>query len=439
MEKGAYEVIVIGAGAAGLAAAAALARAGREVLVLEARERVGGRAWTRHMAGLAQPVEMGAEFIHGKAGATMALLEKSGGGIERAGHRQACVERGRLRPVNAFAEAQRAMRDTRLLAEKDLSFAAFLSRQRKLSPETRTLATLMVQGFDAADPKLASARSIAEEWAGGDALMGTQPRPRGGYGVALEWLARDAVSKGARLRMQSTVREVRWRPGCVEVSGERFRFSAPRAIVTLPLGVLQSGRPRFTPNLGKSAAMKALVSGPVIKAALRFSEPFWEQHHRGIAFFHAPRAAFPTFWTPLPARVPLLIAWAGGPKAAALSGRGNGQIEVSVMRSLRSIFAKAPEPDQLLVQDWKSDPYARGAYSYVRVGGDGAREALQAPLADTLYFAGEATNLEGESGTVSGALHTGQRAADELMRPRAPRGGARAPGGGASAGGSTSA
>ena len=429
MEKAAYEVIVIGAGAAGLAAAAELARAGREVLVLEARERIGGRAWTRRMAGLDQPVEMGAEFIHGKAAATMALLKKSAGGVQRASHREAYARNGRLLPVDAFGEAQRAMRDTRILQGGDLSVAAFLARQRKLPALTKAFASLMVQGFDAADPRLASARSIAEEWGGGDALMGAQPRPRGGYGTALDWLACRAVADGARLRMQSPVREVRWRRGRVQVFGDGFAFTGRRAIVTLPLGVLQSGRPRFAPDLRKSGALESLVSGPVVKAALRFQEPFWEVRHPGIAFFHAPRAAFPTFWTPLPTRVPLLIAWAGGPKADALSRKN---LKSAVLASLRGIFSRMPEPDDFLVHDWKSDPYARGAYSYVRVGGDGARDALQAPLEDTLYFAGEATNLEGESGTVSGALQSGRRAAGDLMRPRGRRGGARAPGGGAS-------
>jgi monoamine oxidase len=432
LEKAAYEVIVIGAGAAGLAAAAELASAAREVLVLESRDRVGGRAWTRHMAGLGQPVEMGAEFIHGRARATLALLKKARGGVQRAGHRQAYMEGGRLRSVDAFGEAQRAMRDTRALEETDMSFAAFLGAQRHLASLTRTFASLMVEGFDAADPRLASARSIAEEWSGGDALMGTQPRPRGGYGAALEWLARDAVSKGARLRMESVVREVRWRRGAVQVSGDSFAFTARRAIVTLPLGVLQSGAVRFAPSLGKEGALKRLVSGPVVKAALRFAEPFWEKRARGIAFFHAPRAHFPTFWTPLPTRVPLLVAWAGGPKADALSGTTQTRLRAAILKSLRTIFARAPDPDQIFVHDWKSDPYARGAYSYVRVGGEGAREALQAPLEDTLYFAGEATNLEGESGTVSGALQSGRRAAADLMRPRGRRGGARAPAGGAS-------
>jgi len=201
----------------------------------------------------------------------------------------------------------------------------------------------------------------------------------------------------------------------VEVSNHSFSFTASRVIVTLPLGVLQSEAVRFIPRLGKEEALKSLASGPVIKAALRFPNPFWESRHRSVAFFHSPRAAFPTFWTPLPARVPLLIAWAGGPKAQRLAGRNAADLVKTVLGSLKTIFPRCEEPDHVYVQDWQSDPFARGAYSYVRVNGEGAREALQRSLAGRLYFAGEATNLEGEAGTVSGALQSGQRAAREAL------------------------
>src|SRR5206468_592062 len=138
------DVIVIGAGAAGLAAAAELARAGRSVLVLEARERVGGRCWTRRMAGLEIPVELGAEFIHGKAEATHALLRQAGIAAVDSTREQRYLDRGRLRRMNAFLEAQRAVQRAPQL-RRDLSFHAFVAR-RRLSQKTRTFARMMVQG-----------------------------------------------------------------------------------------------------------------------------------------------------------------------------------------------------------------------------------------------------------------------------------------------------
>lgn len=401
------EVIVIGAGAAGLAAAEALTRAGRSVLVLEARERIGGRVWTHRMPGLAAPVELGAEFIHGNAAATYSLLEEFGMATVASGRVQRYAAGGRLRPVDSFKQAQLAMEDKSALEQRDLSFADFIARRRGLPSVTKTFAQLMVQGFDAADPARASARAIAEEWGDGGALGGAQPRPRQGYGPMLDRLAQRLVGRGGRLRMQSVVREVRWKRGRVEVLGDAFRFAAHRAIITLPLGVLQSGAVRFIPGLNKEQALKRLASGPVIKAALRFPTAFWERRHRGVAFFHSPKVAFPTFWTPLPARAPLLIAWSGGPKATQPTME-------AIRTSLKSIFGHVEEPDQVLIQDWRSDPFARGAYSYVLVDGDGAREELAQPLADTLLFAGEATNRE-DSGTVAGALQSGRRAAREAL------------------------
>jgi len=400
------DVIVIGAGAAGLAAGEALSRAGRSVLVLEARDRIGGRVWTRRMPGLAVPVELGGEFVHGAAAVTHGLLRKAGMTTVPSGRMQRYAERGRLRPIDSFRQAQLAMRARSALQLRDLSFEEFLQKTR-LAPLTRTFARLMVQGFDAADPARASARAIADEWGGGQ-MDGAQPRVREGYGPLLDWLSNRIVARGGRLRMQSVVREVRWRRGRVDVTGEGFRHTGRCAIVTLPLGVLQASTVNFFPGLQKNEALNRLASGPVIKAALRFPHAFWEKRHSGVAFFHAPRAPFPTFWTPLPARAPLLIAWSGGPKATRPT-------RDAIRASLRAVFGRIVEPDELIIQDWARDPFARGAYSYVLVDGAGAREALAAPLAGTLFFAGEATSAD-DSGTVAGALASGQRAARELLK-----------------------
>ena len=407
------EVIVIGAGAAGLAAAATLARAGRSVLVLEARSRVGGRCLTLRHPALEAPVELGAEFIHGRPDATVALLRKMETKAVASARTQRMLWNGRLVSVDAFSAARAAVRDFH--EPRDLSFHAFLNR-RSLPPLSKTLASMMVQGFDAADPRKVSARDIAEEW-GAEAIGASQTRPRGGYGPLLEKLA--AVG-GARLQLQTAVREVRWRRARVEVAGtfqgQPFRASAKRAIVTLPLGVLHSGAVRFIPKLDqKQSALSRLASGPVIRVALVFASRFWEKRFPEVAFFHSPTAPFPTFWTPLPMRAPLLTAWAGGPKAARLAGRGPHALVHLALQTVEGVLRQDADLAAAWVQDWRADPYARGGYSYVKVNGEGAREQLAAPLEATLFFAGEATNTEGESGTVGGALQSGERAAREAL------------------------
>ena len=402
---------MIGAGAAGLAAARELTAAGRSVLVLEARERVGGRCWTRRMPGLDIPVEVGAEFIHGDAHVTHSLLRDAGLAAVDSVREQRSLDKGSLERVNAFDEAQKAMTDATRL-ERDISFEAFLARQR-LPAKTKSFARMMVQGFDAADPRRVSAMSIAEEWGGGE-LGVSQPRPQGGYGTLLDWLANASVARGARLRLGAVVTKVQWRAGAVGVSGkflgERFSARAKRAIVTLPLGVLQRGPMRFPQ---KRHALAKLADGPVIRVAMRFDRPFWEERAPGVAFFHTSQAPFPTFWTPLPMRAPLLTAWAGGPKAARLTGSSSRKLIDAALASVESVFGKQ-ELAAAYVQDWMQDPYSRGGYSYVLVDGMGAREQLATPLDDTVFFAGEATDSE-EPGTVAGALRSGQRAAREAL------------------------
>jgi monoamine oxidase len=267
---------------------------------------------------------------------------------------------------------------------------------------------MMVQGFDAADPRLISAREVIEEWSG-EGLGASQPRPQGGYGPFLESLA----NRGARLQLETVVRRIRWSRRSVEVQGsfrgERWSAWAPRAVITLPIGVLPALKVRE-----KRSALSRLASGPVIRVAMAFREAFWEKEHPGVAFFHSPEAPFPTFWTPLPMHAPLMTAWAGGPKAEKLTGKKPERLLRDALESVRSVLKGIEDPTAYLVHDWQADPYARGGYSYVRVGGTGAREELAAPLEETLHFAGEATDVE-QSGTVGGALASGIRAAREIL------------------------
>jgi monoamine oxidase len=402
VQKG-VDVLVIGAGAAGLAAADALERAGRSVLVVEARDRVGGRCLTRRLPGVPTPVELGAEFIHGRPEATLALLKRANVAAIDSTRTQRIAIDGKLVDANIFTQAQRIARKPP--KGKDVSFRTFLARQR-LPKLTRTLATMMVQGFDAADPGVVSAREIVEEWSGGSLGL-SQPRPQGGYAPLLEFLASDST-----VQLNTVVQSIRWKRSSVEVRGtfrgEAWSAWAPRAIVTVPIGVL--------PSLvrEKRAALKKLASGPVVRIALAFRKAFWEKEHPGVAFFHAPDAPFPTFWTPLPMHAPLITCWAGGPKAARLTGSSEKKLLTQALASLRRVFPDAEEPRAYLLHDWQADPFARGGYSYVRVGGTGARAELAEPLEDTLFFAGEATDTE-QSGTVGGALASGLRAAQQIL------------------------
>lgn len=428
---------MIGAGAAGLAAAAALGASGYSVWVLEARGRIGGRIWTHLEPSLAAAAELGAEFIHGDSPETSALLHQMGTSAADTSGEQWSLIDGRLqrRTESLLGKVRAAFEQADVLSRPDMSLESFLTGEggRTLPEEARSMARAFVSGFDAADPALVSVHSVAEEWRSGGMLDSSQSRPPGGYRSVLLALTGRLDSHRVRLQLQTIVTAVRWSDRSVEVEGlwlgQPFRTTARKAVITVPLGVLKAppgalGAIAFSPPLdSKRAALAQLLSGPVLKVILHFRRPFWEELDGGryadAAFFHAPGNVFPTFWTALPARAPLLNAWVGGPSAARLSELSQDEIIRQALDCVGSVFPNTggtPELQAAYVHNWVQDPYARGAYSYVAAGGGKARELLATPLSGTLFFAGEATDTTSEATTVTGALRSGARAALEVSR-----------------------
>ena len=438
MSNASWDVVIIGAGVSGLAAACELRNAGLSVLIVEARDHVGGRAWTRHEPDLSAPIELGAEFIHGRVPETFELLREVGKAALDTSGAHWTLRDGKLiqNTEDLFGEIQAALERSNVLKQPDVSFETWLGRcsQYGLSREAATMARAFVEGFDAADPTRVSSHFIAKEWGSGGMLDSPQFRPLGGYSSVLAALAGSLDRERIRVQLQTVVREVRWSRGAVEINAtfleKSFRVKATCVIVTLPLGVLQAppdapGAVRFLPGLDtKRTALEGLAFGPVLKLSLRFRKAFWEEldggRYQDAAFFHSAATAFPTFWTPLPLRAPLLTAWIGGPKAAQLSTASTPDIVRQALQSLSVVFGGRAEAELELeasyVHNWQTDPFARGAYSYVAVGGSDARKSLAAPLDDTLFFAGEATDTEDEAATVTGALQSGARAGREVLR-----------------------
>jgi monoamine oxidase len=434
-----FDVIVIGAGAAGLAAAKSLSDSGRTVCVLEARARVGGRILTRHDPGLPVPIELGAEFIHGRSPTTSAWLRLSNIALIDASQERWRMQSGKLTTGDSLFEDMKRALDRVRRPKKDLPFAEFLERSRgTLSPAIRQFARSLAEGFDAADANQVSTLEILGEWSGSTSADAPTFRPMGGYGVLVETIANSLEPMRVDLSLSTVVEEVEWRRGSVSVhakkNGMPFNATASQAVIALPLGLLKETNKnavKFAPALKKKEnALSLLGVGPVIKVALHFRAPFWEEvdecRYRNAAFFHSAAGVFPTLWTSLPARAPLLVAWAGGPNAARLSNRSDDELVQAATDCVRSLFKQGRSVRYGLqsahVHNWQSDPFARGAYSYVIAGGSTARKHLAKPMDDTLFFAGEASAAD-EPATVAGALESGERAAKQLLL--ATRGGIR--------------
>lgn len=429
------DIIVIGAGAAGLAAARSLGERSLRTVVLEARDRVGGRAWSRSSGRAQVAVELGAEFVHGQAHETAALLREIGSAaIETADESWTYTADGTLQRTHRDFFSTIDLFRRALTLDPDESVDQFLRRFATdgVMHDSLMSARAIVEGFDAADATIASARAIADEWESG--VNSLSARPLGGYRPMLEHVERACSVAGVRICLSTVVHRITWRRGEVTVHvtndlGESHAIRARAAIVTLPIGVLRHHGDDtaivFDPDLprSKSDAIGIIEMGHVVKIVLRFQSAFWERidgaRLRDAAFFRCPDRPFPAFWTQFPVRAEQVVAWVGGPKAIALNHSPHPELirlaldEFGMLLGNRSLARD--EFEGAAMHDWSRDPFARGAYSYVLVGGANARASLAEPLDGTLFFAGEATACDGQSGTVNGALATGERAAREAV------------------------
>lgn len=415
------DVVIVGAGVAGLAAAGELAAAGLRVTILETRNRIGGRIETVIDPDSPVAVELGAEFVHGKSPALWNLLESERISTVETGGERWCDDHGKIAPCDEVTETVEELPELleKAAGKPDRSFQQFLD-ECDCSPETKLWAVSYVEGFNAADRNRIGVHALlrqqrAEEQIEGDAMF----RVQGGYIEVVNALRRKAAN--VPIRLGAAVHLVRWRAGKAEVTFQAETITAAQIVITVPVSVLPEIR--FDPELlAIRDASRRMAMGHAARVTLRFREQFWD---KGMSFLHSQHHAFPTWWTTLPVAAPVLTGWTGGPAAQRLSGKGEEFLTASALDTLaRLVGMERGRLQEMVVRsyvhDWSADPFSLGAYSYIPAGGIDAPEIMAQPVHDTLFFAGEATEFAGHHGTVHGAIATGMRAAQQVLKKNIP-------------------
>lgn len=430
------DVIVIGGGVAGLAAAGELARLGRRVILLEAQERIGGRIRTARRRGWKAPIELGAEFVHEGNEPFWRLARKHRLRSRRIPPRHwhfdgAALQpledvAGRIKHVTARIDAQRM---------RGWTFADFLRfKARTIADLDRDVVSGFVEGFEAAPMDEMSATALEGETLQDEKQFSLPD----GYDSVVMALQRAWPQGRVTLHQRTVVRRIEWRRGKVMVRAGADVFAAAAAVVTLPLGVLQSRPPapgavQFVPALrGKERVLAKLRMGHVVRVCLRFHAAQWRRMlppglrragSHGFGFVHSRIAGMPIWWHL--GDVPAITGWAGGPAAMKLARHTDAAIRDKALASLGAILGVPKTALHSAVADWamhnwSRDPFCRGGYSFILAGQEDAAKRLATSVQGTLFFAGEATAEADEIGTVHGALSSGLRAAGEVRRA-APR------------------
>lgn len=433
--------IVIGAGFAGLSAARALRQSGVQVTILEARDRPGGRVMTDRSLGF--PLDLGPSWLHGGPRNPLKTVADGAGIAYRvtdyANFRFTNLSKGRrirVAPTEFLAQARKindamgsapvwgALR-TRVAVVQDLSVAdVFEAAVRRIEssegPVDHSVVAIqrwVLESNLAAPLEDVGAAALFDDsdtGAGDDVVPGDDRLIVAGMDRMIDLLKLDLD-----IRYREVVRTIQWRPGEVRVSTDGSTWLADVAIVTVPVGVLAAGDVAFDPVL-PAAITKPLANlrmGLLNKVCLTFPRPFWNTGLDFLTFFNDPPPICYA-WLNLAhySGTPALMGFTSGRMAREIENMTDQQVADRVMREIRAARnLPTPEPVGVRVSRWDADPFARGAYSYPRVGGSGKdRELLARPVENTLFFAGEATHRD-DPASVHGAWWSGLRAALQAL------------------------
>jgi len=422
------DVIIIGAGAAGLMAAYELSKSGKQVTVLEARDRTGGRI---HTLNDSLHTELGAEFVHGNLPVTLQLLKEAQIDTVPASGEMWHYSAGKFSKYSPQMEHWGLLMEMLNKLENDISIGDFLQKEFRDDQyaELRKSVTKFVSGYDTADVFKASAFALRREWQGED--DDAQHRVKGGYGQMINYLVEQGKKNGVQFHLNTIAKHIHWTHGQVEViTTDEISYKATQLIIALPLGVLkaditQKGSIHISPSIQKyQDAIDQIGFGAIVKLLLQFKSAFWLDKSTGVDLaemsFILSDEETPTWWTQHPASSTLLTGWLGGPPAERKKNLSNEELLEQGLQSLANIFKLSNEElkNELIswnVVNWTTDPFTLGSYAYDTLQSSDARKVLNTPINYTIYFAGEYLYDGSAMGTVEAALTSGLETARKLI------------------------
>lgn len=404
-------------------AARELARAGKRVTILEARERCGGRIHPLPAAEFGYAADGGAEFIHGGAPITHGLLREAGLSSLPVQGARWNVEHGKFSSDARPDPHSGALHQVLAKLTSDMSVTAFLRQHfagQEFAPLRRAIVR-MVEGYDAADPDRASIMAMRDEWM--NTGRNAQARIVGGYGVLIDFLASECRKQGADIHFNAIVDAIE-----AADQGAAIRCADGRvltgdvAVLTVPLPVLQTiALP--PPMREKVAAAANIGYGNVIKTLLRFKTRWWTSgtgKDLSELLFLLSDQTIPVWWTQHPTGHPVLTGWLAGPRTKKMAACSEIELVDLGLASLAGIFglpAQQLKQDMIAARaiDWGKDPFARGAYSYATLGTRQAQSELARWDGGAVLLSGEAHYRGPDMGTVEAALASGVETARTIL------------------------